>query len=59
MSSWTLYEQRIYPNTDGIRNAIRLLGTSNEKIRQLKAEDMVVDRFVRKLEKEGAFERPR
>jgi NitT/TauT family transport system substrate-binding protein len=55
----TLYEQRIYPNTDGIRNAIRLLGTSNEKIRQLKAEDMVDDRLVRKLEKEGAFERPR
>jgi NitT/TauT family transport system substrate-binding protein len=55
----TLYERRIYPNTDGIRNAIRLLGSSNEKIRQLKAEDLVDDRLVRKLEKEGAFERPR
>jgi NitT/TauT family transport system substrate-binding protein len=55
----TLYEQRIYPNADGIRNAIRLLGTSNEKIRQLKAEDLVDDRLVRKLEKEGAFERSR
>jgi NitT/TauT family transport system substrate-binding protein len=55
----TLYERRIYPNADGIRNAIRLLGTSNEKIRQLKAEDLVDDRLVRKLEKEGAFERPR
>ena len=32
---------------------------SNEKIRQLKAEDMVDDRIVRKLEKEGAFERAR
>jgi ABC-type nitrate/sulfonate/bicarbonate transport system substrate-binding protein len=55
----TLYEQRIYPNAEGIRNAIRLLGSSNEKIRQLKAEDMVDDRVVRKLEKEGAFERAR
>lgn len=55
----TLYERRIYPNADGIRNAIRLLGTSNEKIRQLKAEDLVDDRLVRKLEKEGVFERPR
>lgn len=55
----TLYERRIYPNTDGIRNAIRLLGTSNEKIRQLKAEDLVDDRLVRKLDKEGVFERPR
>lgn len=51
----TLYEKRIYPNTDGIRNAIRLLGASNEKIRQLKAEDTIDDRIVRKLEKEGAF----
>jgi NitT/TauT family transport system substrate-binding protein len=55
----TLYEQRIYPNAEGIRNAIRLLGSSNEKIRQLKAEDMVDERIVRKLEKEGAFERAR
>lgn len=55
----TLYEQRIYPNADGIRNAIRLLGTSNEKIRQLRADDLVDDRIVRKLEKEGAFERTR
>ena len=55
----TLYERRIYPNAEGIRNAIRLLGTSNEKIRQLKAEDLVDDRLVRKLEKEGAFERSR
>ena len=51
----TLYEKRIYPNTEGIRNAIRLLGMSNEKIRQLKAEDTIDDRIVRKLEKEGAF----
>ena len=32
-----LYEKRIYPSVDGIRNVIRLLGTSNEKIRRLKA----------------------
>jgi hypothetical protein len=51
----TLYEKCIYANTDGIRNAIRLLGVSNEKIRQLKAEDTIDKRIVRKLEKEGAF----
>jgi ABC-type nitrate/sulfonate/bicarbonate transport system substrate-binding protein len=55
----TLYEKRIYPNTQGIGNAIRLLGANNEKIRQLKADDLVDDRIVRKLEKEGAFERAR
>ena len=49
----TLYEKRIYPNADGIRNAIRLLGMTNDKIRQLKAEELVDDRIVRKLEKEG------
>lgn len=50
-----LYERRIYPNVDGIRNLIRLLGPTSEKIRRLKAEDLVDDRFVRKLEKEGRF----
>ena len=51
----TFYERRIYPNVDGIRNLIRLLGPTSEKIRRLKAEDLVDDRFVRKLEKEGRF----
>jgi len=51
----TLYEKRIYPNAEGIRNSIRLLGQSNEKIRRLKAEDVVDERIVRKLEKEGLF----
>ena len=50
-----LYERRIYPRVDGVRNVIRLLGMSNEKIRRLKAEELVDDRFVRKLEKEGRF----
>ena len=48
-----VYERRIYPRVDGVRNVIRLLGTTNEKIRRLKAEELVDDRFVRKLEKEG------
>jgi ABC-type nitrate/sulfonate/bicarbonate transport system substrate-binding protein len=50
-----LYEKKIYPTVDGIRNVIRLLGTSNEKIRRLKAEDLVEDSAARKLEKEGRF----
>jgi hypothetical protein len=36
-------------------NIIRLLGATNEKIRRLKAEDLVDERFVRKLEKERRF----
>jgi len=50
-----LYDRRIYPNVDGLRNVISLLGKTNEKIRRLKAEDTVDDRTVRKLEKEGLF----
>jgi len=50
-----LFERRIYPRADGVHNVIRLLGLTNEKIRKLRAEDLVDDRFVRKLEKEGRF----
>ena len=48
-----LYERKIYPTPDGIRNVIRLLGAGNEKIRRLKAEDLIDDSGVRRMEKEG------
>ncbi len=51
----TLYQRRIYPTIEGIRNAIQVIGTTNEKIRALKAENLVDDRFVKKLEQEGRF----
>jgi len=50
-----VYERRVYPNVDGINNAIRLLGISNEKIRRLRAENLIDDSAVKKLEKEGLF----
>ena len=50
-----MYTKRIYPTIDGIRNSIRVLSTTNEKFRGLKAEDLVDDRIVRKLEKEGVL----
>ncbi|HVO95473.1 MAG TPA: ABC transporter substrate-binding protein [Terriglobales bacterium] len=50
-----MYTKRIDPTLDGIRNSIRVLSMTNEKYRGLKAEDLVDDRIVRKLEKEGAF----
>lgn len=50
-----MYGKRIYPTVDGIRNAIRVLSSTNEKFRGLKTEDLVDDRIARKLEKEGAF----
>jgi NitT/TauT family transport system substrate-binding protein len=48
-----IYEKKIYSSVDGVRNVIRLLGASNEKIRRLKAEALVDDSVVRRLEKEG------
>lgn len=51
----TLYQRQIYPTTDGIRNSIQVIGTTNERIRALKAENLVDDRFVKKLEQEGRF----
>ena len=50
-----LYDRKIYPSVDGVRNVIRLLGAGNDKIRRLKAEDLVDDSVVRKLEKDGKF----
>ena len=43
----TLYQRRLTPTTEGIRNAIQVIGATNEKIRALKAEDLVDDRFVK------------
>jgi ABC-type nitrate/sulfonate/bicarbonate transport system substrate-binding protein len=51
----TLYDRKIYPNAEGLRNVVRLLGKTSEPIRKLKVEDIIDDRIVRKLEKEGLF----
>lgn len=51
----TLYDRRIYPDIEGLRNVIRLLGKTSEQVRRLKVEDVIDDRIVRKLEKEGLF----
>ena len=50
----TMYTRRIYPNVESNRNSIRVLTLTNEKFGRLKAEDLVDDRIVRKLEREGA-----
>jgi hypothetical protein len=50
-----MYRRQICPNVDGIRNSMRILTLTNEKFGRLKAEDLIDDRIVRKLEKEGLF----
>jgi hypothetical protein len=51
----TLYDKKIYPNAEGLRNVVRLLGRTSEQIRKIKVEEIIDDRVVRKLEKEGLF----
>ena len=51
----TLYDKKIYPNVDGLKNVVRLLAGSSEQLRRLKVESIIDDRVVRKLEKEGLF----
>ena len=50
-----LFERKIYPTVEGVRNTIRLLGISNEKIRNLRAEDVIDDRIVRRMDQKGLF----
>ena len=51
----SLYSRRIFPTVDGVRNTVRILSRIDPKFGKLKAEDLVDERIVRKLEKEGLF----
>lgn len=50
-----LYSRRIFPTVDGVRNTLRILSRIDPKFGKLKAEDLVDERIVRKLEREGVF----
>ncbi len=50
-----LYSRRIFPTVDGVRNTVRILSRLDPKFSKLKAEDLVDERIVRKLEREGVF----
>src|SRR6185503_7185923 len=45
-----LYSRRIFPTIDGVRNTVRILSRIDPKFGKLKAEDLVDERIVRKLE---------
>jgi ABC-type nitrate/sulfonate/bicarbonate transport system substrate-binding protein len=47
-----LYDRSIVPTKEGIQSALQLLAKSDTKFAKLKADDLVDDRFARKLEKE-------
>ena len=46
-----LYSRRIFPTLDGIRNTLRILERVDPKYGRLKAESLIDDRLIRKLEK--------
>jgi len=50
-----LYSRRIFPTVDGVRNTVRILSRLDPKFSKLKAEELVDERIVRKLEREGVF----
>lgn len=50
-----LYSRRIFPTVDGIRNTVRILSHVDPKFSKLKAEELVDERIVRKLDNEGFF----
>ncbi|HVO91930.1 MAG TPA: ABC transporter substrate-binding protein, partial [Terriglobales bacterium] len=50
-----LYSRRIFPTVDGVRNTLRILDRVDPKFGRLKAESLIDERVVRKLEKDGLF----
>jgi NitT/TauT family transport system substrate-binding protein len=46
-----------YPAVEGMRNVQRLLKTQNPRIAEVNVEDLVDNRYIRKLDESGFFER--
>jgi len=51
------FERKPYPSLDGLNNIQRLLKGQNSKLAQLKVEDAIDDRFVRKLDESGFIDK--
>ena len=49
------YSKRIFPTVEGVRNTVRILSRIDAKFSKLKAEDLVDERIVRKLERDGVL----
>jgi len=50
-----LYNRRLFPTIDGVRNTLRILDRVDAKFGRMKAESLVDDRMVRKLDRDGVF----
>lgn len=50
-----LYDRRLVPTKEGLRNTQRILSRVDPKFSRLKAEDLSDERIIRKLDREGFF----
>jgi ABC-type nitrate/sulfonate/bicarbonate transport system substrate-binding protein len=50
-----LYNRRLFPTVDGVRNTLRILDRVDAKFGRMKAETLVDERIVRKLERDGVL----
>jgi len=51
------FERKPYPSLDGLHNIQRLMKGQNSKLAQLKVEDVIDDRFVRRLDESGFIDK--
>ena len=50
-------ERKPYPSVEGMRNIQRLMGVSDPRVSEIKVEDVIEDRFIRKLDEIGFIDR--
>ena len=53
----TSVERKPYPSLDGLRNIKRLMATQNPKVANVKIEELVDSRFIRKLDESGFIDK--
>ena len=50
-------ERKPYPSVDGLRNAQRLMKSLNPLVAEVRVEDLIESRFIRKLDESGFIDR--
>jgi hypothetical protein len=47
------FEKKPYGNAEGLRNIQRMMGNLNPKVSRIKVEELIDNRFIRKLDDSG------
>ncbi|MBI2368296.1 MAG: hypothetical protein HYV01_25250, partial [Deltaproteobacteria bacterium] len=50
-------ERKPYPSVEGLKNIQRLMKDHNPRLAQIRVEDVIDDRFIRKLDESGFIDR--